>query len=119
MDPMASNSRKRRKRMRKTPASGGVTNPKPGKNLATRSERAPCLENIPCVRRTQESGSREIRKRRVKIFNPLGAPKKKQQRSEDKGPDPRKKGGGKKIKTPRPGKPPRRKQQRHRRNGHA
>src|SRR5437868_12435227 len=42
------------------PASGGATVPSPGTNLARISERAPCFEKIPSVRRTHESGSSEI-----------------------------------------------------------
>src|SRR6266852_3562861 len=41
------------------PARGGATAPRPGRNFASRSERAPCFEKRPSVRRTQESGSRE------------------------------------------------------------
>src|SRR5216684_3482055 len=36
------------------PARGAATVPRPGMNFASRSERAPCFEKMPSVRRTQE-----------------------------------------------------------------
>src|SRR5258708_2040258 len=53
------------------PARGGATVLRPGRNLASRSERAPCFENTPSVRRTQESGSSEILEKRRKDAEPL------------------------------------------------
>ena len=47
--------------MRVMPASGVDTALRPGKNLVTRRERAPYREKLSSVRRTQESGSREMR----------------------------------------------------------
>src|ERR1700676_2646212 len=56
------------------PASGGATVLRPGKNLATSRERAPCLEKTPSVRRTQESGSREILQSNCRTLIPLRRP---------------------------------------------
>ena len=60
--------------MWKTPASGGATVLKPGKNLASRSERAPWVEKRPSVLRTQESGSREILHSNCKTLMPFKRP---------------------------------------------
>src|SRR5260221_13741550 len=43
-------------------------------NFASSSERAPCLEKIPSVRRTQESGSNEILQRNCKMRMPFFLP---------------------------------------------
>src|SRR5579859_3796913 len=60
--------------MWKIPASGGATVLSPGINLASSSERAPCLEKIPSVRRTQESGSSEILQRICRMRMPFVRP---------------------------------------------
>src|SRR6266478_716301 len=56
------------------PARGAATVPKPGTNLASKRERAPCFEKIPSVRRTQESGSIEILQRSWRMRMPLRRP---------------------------------------------
>jgi len=43
--------------------------------FASRSERAPCFEKRPSVRRTQESGSREILQRSWRTFDAFAAAK--------------------------------------------
>src|SRR5580693_4838176 len=73
-EPAASKIRKRLRRIWKTPASGGATVLRPGRNLAKISERAPCFENTPSVRRTQESGSMEILQRNWRTLMPLRRP---------------------------------------------
>src|SRR3989454_1994896 len=67
--------------MSKTPASGGATVLSPGRNLATSSDRAPCLAKPPSVRRTHESGSSEIRQRNSRIRIPLRRPSSYQRKS--------------------------------------
>ena len=54
-------TRNSRNGIRVMPASGGAIVLKPGMNLATTSERGPCLEKIVSVRLTHESGSSEMR----------------------------------------------------------
>src|SRR6266478_2310612 len=61
--------------MLKIPSSGGATVLSPGMNFASNRERAPCLEKIPSVRRTQESGSREILQRNCRMRMPLVRPR--------------------------------------------
>src|ERR1051326_4513137 len=56
------------------PARGGAMVLRPGINFARSRERAPCLEKTPSVRRTQESGSREILLRNCRIRMPLRRP---------------------------------------------
>src|SRR6266446_5597455 len=63
------------------PARGGATVLRPGRNLANRSERAPCLEKTPSVRRTQESGSMEILQRSWRTLIPLRRPSRYQRES--------------------------------------
>src|SRR5882672_1638592 len=67
--------------MWKTPASGGATVLKPGRNLAISSERGPRFANTPSVRRTQESGSRDILQRSCRTFMPLRRPREYQMES--------------------------------------
>src|SRR6266568_1385924 len=67
--------------MSKMPASGGATVLSPGRNLATSSDRAPCLAKTPSVRRTHESGSSEIRQRNSRIRIPLRRPSSYQRKS--------------------------------------
>ena len=52
------------------PASGGATVLMPGRNLAMAIPRRPYRVNTFCVRRTQESGSREMRQRKPRTRLP-------------------------------------------------
>src|SRR5882724_11562618 len=74
-EPRPSKSKNLRARMWKIPASGGATVLSPGMNLASSNERAPCLAKMPSVRRTQESGSREILQRNCRMRIPFLRPR--------------------------------------------
>src|SRR5262245_61776202 len=72
--PIELNRRKREKRMRKIPASGGAAVERPGTNFATSSERAPWRERRSSGLRTHESGSSETRHRKFMTFPPPRRP---------------------------------------------
>src|SRR5262249_56525124 len=72
--PSALKSTKRSRGMRTMPASGGGIVLKPGVNLATMSERGPCLEKIVSVRLTHEAGSSEMRQSQPSTLPPPPPP---------------------------------------------
>src|SRR5512143_1172406 len=75
MIPRMSKIKKRDGRMLMVPASGVDTALSPGTNFVTRSALAPYRAKIFSVRRTQESGSREMRQSKDNTLLPRSRPK--------------------------------------------
>ncbi len=72
--PRESNSRNWRQPMRIIPDRGAAMAFNPGMNFATSRTRRPFCPKLTCVRRTQESGSSEIRQRNCRTRTPFHRP---------------------------------------------
>src|SRR5258705_10010981 len=75
-------------------------------NFASSSERAPCLEKIPSVRRTQESGSSEILQRNCRMRMPFLRPRMYQTESAERAAMATKNNEAQKLRWPVPARAP-------------